>query len=102
MCFCFISQLIYCIINQVPVCKHSTFNLLKTHSSRLLSNQLSLLPDQYLSNSVIVFTTNVSFILSNMIWYCTREASVSRVVFGYLALPSKDRDVTGRSRYFPV
>src|SRR4029434_4739685 len=57
-----------------------------------------LLPDQYLSNSVIVFTTNLSFILSNIYIY----QRVSLVVFSYLALPSKDRDVTGGSRYFPV
>src|SRR4029434_2595567 len=67
-----------------------------------LSDHWAVSPDQYLSNSVILFTTNLSFILSNMMWYCAREASVSLVVFSYLALPSKDRDVTGGSRYFPV
>src|SRR4029434_3973069 len=47
-----------------------------------------------------------SFVLHSIkydeIWYCGREARVSLVVFSYLALPSKDRDVTGGSRYFPV
>src|SRR4029434_8852391 len=40
-----------------------------------------LLPDQYLSDSVILFTTNMSFILSNMMKF-----GVTLVVFGYLAL----------------
>ena len=53
MCFCFISQRIYCIINDSrcpPACKQSTFYLLKTHSSTVKSESKSavkgLLPDQ--------------------------------------------------------
>src|SRR4029434_2497178 len=36
------------------------------------------------------------------IWYCAREARVTLVVFSYLALPSKDRDVTGGAQYLPL
>src|SRR4029434_8610387 len=51
-----------------------------------LSEHWAVSPDQYLSNSVILFTTNLSFILSNEIWHCAREARVSLVLFSYLAL----------------
>src|SRR4029434_10245036 len=40
-----------------------------------------LLPDQYLSNSVIVFTTNLSFILSNMMKFGTVPVRQARVEF---------------------
>src|SRR4029434_1964129 len=64
--FHFTTYLLYNQRLQVPACKHSRFYLLKTHSSTVKSESKSavtrLLPDQYLSNSVIVFTTNLSFI----------------------------------------
>src|SRR4029434_6361322 len=92
MCLFFISQRIYCIINdsRCPLVNSPHFICLK-HTA-VLSNQKAnqLLKGyyltKYLSNSVIVFTTNLFFILSNMmkcgprrpqVNYCTREASVS-------------------------
>ena len=74
MCFCFISQRIYCIINdsRCPLVNSPHFICLKHTAVGLLSNQKAnqlskgCYLTKYLSNSVIVFTTNLFFILSNM------------------------------------
>src|SRR4029434_5766162 len=56
------------------------FGILRFRNIRL-SEHWAVSPDQYLSNSVIIFTTNLSFILSNMMKF-----GVTLAVFCYLAL----------------
>src|SRR4029434_6366801 len=46
-----------------------------------LSKHWAVPPDQYLSNSVIVFTTNLSFILSNMMKFGIAPVRHTRVEF---------------------
>src|SRR4029434_517674 len=66
MCFCLISQLIYCIIHASRCRFVNIPHLICLKHTESKSAVTRLLPDQYLSNSVILFTTNMSFILSNM------------------------------------
>src|SRR4029434_11059888 len=91
--FHFTTYLLYNQRLQVPACKHSTFYLLKTHSSTVKSESklavTRLLPDQYLSNSVIVFTTNLSFILSNMMKCGPRRPQVNYCDISNIQLRTK-------------
>src|SRR4029434_9547194 len=80
---CFISQRIYCIINdsRCPLVNSPDFICLKHTAvlSNQKANQLSkgCYLTKYLSNSVIVFTTNLFFILSNMIKCGPRQPKVN-------------------------
>ena len=95
MCFCFISQRIYCIINdsRCPLVNSPHFICLK-HTA-VLSNQKAnqLLKGcyltKYLSNSVIVFTTNLFFILSNMMKCGPRRPQVNYCDISNIQLRTK-------------